>query len=87
MINTTITPEQIMVVHSSLGIPNIIILYLGAICLLPIITLLVRSKKISWGRFLWQWSLFSAGLGILVLFLIYAPNTILKLSDTIRSLF
>lgn len=87
MLNSTITPEQIELVHTSLGIPNLVIAWIGFIIFFPLITLLLKSKHTNWGRFFWVWLLTSVLTAILIIFLIYSPNFILNLMDTIKSIF
>lgn len=87
MLNITCeqTAEEIMKeVGGIITIPSLIILWLSFIFFLPIITYAFKSKNTDWGRFWGVWIVLAVLTGIILIWLIMSPNSVMWIMDLFK---
>lgn len=90
MLNETIqkTIETSMV---SVYRPSLIILWLSYLIVLPLVTLIFKTKNQNWGRFWGIWFFTNLIVGIVLIFMVSSPSIIESfmngLSNIIKTLF
>lgn len=82
MINETI----IETAKETAYIPSLLMLWISMLILIPLVIYIFKSPKTDWGKFWGAWFFIGVLSGIILTFLIYAPNFISEVITKLKGL-